>query len=111
YHKSARVGVRRSWGSGLLRNSTLLAVDPGGVAAGSRWWRVVCDTTGTSELQANPRGVPDRKSKALVPLRGTILLSECPVVSQNTLNHRLQAVIPPGSKPVQSPPRGDPYPL
>ncbi len=45
-----------------------------------------------------PDGIPDAESKTLAPLRGAFLSLRLPVVSQNPLYHRLQAVIPPGIK-------------
>ena len=77
----------------------------GGVAACSRWLSVVCDTTGTEILQfRTPAGVPAScKIKALAPFQGPSRVRNrwriFPVVSQKTLNHRLQAATPSGSNP------------
>src|ERR1035438_8395744 len=82
-------------GSGLLS-----VVDPGGVAACSRWWSVVCDTTGYRlVLEMHPGGVQAPGTPAGVQF----LESNDPVVSQTALHHRLQALIPPGSAPRQRP--------
>ena len=88
-------------------------LDPGGVAACSRWLSVVCDTTGTEILQfRTPAGVPAScRIKALAPFRGPSRVPSrvrnlwriFPVVSQKTLNHRLPAATPPGVKPGLSP--------
>jgi hypothetical protein len=78
---------------------------PAGVAACSRWLSVVCDTTGTEILQfRTPAGVPAScKSRRWHPSRDPSRVRNLwrifPVVSQKTLNHRLQAATPSGSNP------------
>ena len=87
---------------------------PAGVAACSRWLSVVCDTTGTEILQfRTPAGVPAScKIKALAPFQGPSRVRNrwriFPVVSQKTLNHRLQAATPPGSRKSQTPEPAEP---
>src|SRR5580658_5381004 len=43
-----------------------LSVDPGGVAACSRWWSALCDTTGSWRIKIEPRGF----QRAGTPCRG-----------------------------------------
>src|SRR5579871_339489 len=74
-----------------------LLLNPGGIADGSRWLSVFCDTTGLSKGKIAPRqGCQTLCRKFLAPLPGCNSKPPQPVVSQRTLNHRLPSAIPPG---------------
>ena len=58
-----------------------MAFDPGGVAACSRWWSALCDTTGSSRINHEPRqGFQHAATPAGVGQRGLVT-----VVSPRTL--------------------------
>jgi hypothetical protein len=83
--------------------------DPGGVAACSRWLRVVCDTTGKIGQGFRTLEGPWKGASALILQLGwhPSGVRSCeislPVVSQTALNHRLQAATPSGVKKKPSP--------
>jgi len=83
----------------------LAFLDPGGVAACSRWLSAVLRNhrIPDSRIQ-HPGGVPAScEINPLAPFQGPFQGAECltavPVVSQTTLNHRLHAAIPAGIRP------------
>jgi hypothetical protein len=66
------------------------------LVAGGR--ALFCDTTGREGIMTRtPEGSRAVASKRWDPIRGPSNARILPVVSQNPLNHRLQAAIPPGS--------------
>ena len=74
-------------------------LNPGGIAACSRWSSVVCEPTGYCQIrECTPEGYQRWFRTPLEPLPGFTAELIFPVVSQKALHHRLQAAIPPGFK-------------
>jgi len=80
-----------------------LFLDPGGVAACSRWLSAFCETTGTRFHNFAPRQGASRCKSRRWHLSGCGIFGLFPVVSQTTLNHRLHAATLRGQNPDVSP--------